>query len=835
VTTPDYHGASENDYRGLRSVEPGPEASVALVVPVFERPELLARTLAGVAALEYSPELLEVAVVDDGSTADIKAVVERAALPFPSVYERQEVEGNGAGPARNLGAASVSGDVILFIDADCIPAPDLVARHMDWHRRAANVVVVGNRVDVDAGAVAPSAVPTRFTDLAGAEGAQDSFQTWRAVLHRRTKGLLIGDTAYRACLSNNLSVPRALFEEVGGFSDQFTMWGGEDTELGWRLWNAGAFIVPEPGARVLHQTQDASPDLRERPADRDRGRGLMADLVPQRFYRRYPTPAATVPKVSWIVMVADGDEASRLWREAALATYADAEVLLVGDPAVTSRLTRPSARAGGFGEAVRMARGEVLVIADGRAEFSRRLLARAMNRFDDPRVSAVRVGYRAGSSRVLRLDDLLAIDQRAGRQGGAPLFALVKRRELMKDPGALATPGRAWQQALERSRTALLVTDLVTIPEDLVTAAPGKPGPKEIRASGAEELARGARRLVRAEPAADAGAEATPVDDRVSIDYVGFTEHDNLGDDAVIAAVRRLMPWARIERDAEHPSMLMVGGGTLINGRNYYLTRIQRNDRPNLERAVFGTGVRSPAFWGVTEDMDEWWAFFAASMHVSVRGPDSVTNLRELGYTGPVEIIGDPALSLDVPEAAERVPGRVVVSPVHTAGMLHGGDDREVFAALSKLIARLRAEGRDVVMMTAFPADDRWALEIMRNAGHPDLPYVPGYTDLDTTLELLASADLVVGERLHAVVLAAAVGTPFVAVEYRPKLRDFAASIGRTDVVVRTDEMDRLPAVVDLVVAAGSAMTEETATRVAELRERQRAAAAAIREALTKG
>jgi polysaccharide pyruvyl transferase WcaK-like protein len=292
------------------------------------------------------------------------------------------------------------------------------------------------------------------------------------------------------------------------------------------------------------------------------------------------------------------------------------------------------------------------------------------------------------------------------------------------------------------------------------------------------------------------------------------------------------MPWARIERDATDPSMLMLGGGTLINGRKYYQTRIQRNDRPYLERAVFGTGVRSPDFWGVTEPMEEWWAFFDASLLVSVRGPDSVRYLRELGYEGEVEIIGDPALSLAVPDDVERVPGRVVVSPVHTAGMLHGGDDREVFSELARLIVRLRAEGREVVMMTAFPADDRWALEIMRQAGHPDLPYLAGYDDLESTLRLIASADLVIGERLHAVVLAAAMDTPFVAVEYRPKLRDFAASIGREDVVVRTDEIERLDEVVDLALERSAEHTGETAEAVAALRDRQRNAAELLRSTL---
>ena len=45
---------------------------------------------------------------------------------------------------------------------------------------------------------------------------------------------------------------------------------------------------------------------------------------------------------------------------------------------------------------------------------------------------------------------------------------------------------------------------------------------------------------------------------------------------------------------------------------------------------------------------------------------------------------------------------------------------------------------------------------------------------------------MLVGQRLHSVVLAAAVAVPAVAVDYRPKCRDFQLSIGRQDWTVST-------------------------------------------------
>jgi polysaccharide pyruvyl transferase WcaK-like protein len=97
---------------------------------------------------------------------------------------------------------------------------------------------------------------------------------------------------------------------------------------------------------------------------------------------------------------------------------------------------------------------------------------------------------------------------------------------------------------------------------------------------------------------------------------------------------------------------------------------------------------------------------------------------------------------------------------------------------------------------------------------------------LDATLDLLASAELVVGERLHAAVLAAAVGTPFVAVEYQPKLGDFAASVGAGSALVRTDQLT--PETLAEAAANAAVVRNEVAERVATCRSRLRAAAETI-------
>ncbi len=834
--------ARENDYEDVmkRTATWSPTASV--IIPVYNRVNRLAVTLAGFVAQTTLPE--EIVIADDGSEEDVSAVVERYSDLLPLRYVRRGRDGFGAGQARNLGAEATHSDVLIFIDSDCIPAPDLVERHLSWHRRASGLVVVGSRFHLDGDSVSPEMVQRDFSSIRSAairisdDGTPDD---WRGLFYRRNRKLRIGDGSYRAVVSSNLSVDARRFHDLGGFPDGFHTWGGEDTELGWRLWNDGAFVVAANDAVVFHQLEPGE-DRSWRTASINANRMLMADRIPHRFYRKVPSPFHSVPRVTWIVSVASPDAADAAWNELSRSTYPDAEVIFTGSSSALERVSVVSdnprvqwVQGDDVGEAIRLARGELVVMLDGRMTPNRRLLERVVRRFDvDPRIGIVRGAYAIkGAGTYRRFGDLLAFDLANG--AGRPLFAAIRRREVMKEVHAGGTPD--WERLLRRCRLDLLINDTVTghagefeLPERSVLPL----GSAEIVRAGAEETVRTLKRVVQARRSgrhSDVTASPQAQVRRPVIRYVGWTGKQNLGDEAMLAATRESMPWAEIDPSADSPSGLMLGGGTLINSNGDYLRRIERLDSPRVDRVIFGTGVRSPDYWGESEPVERWWPIFESSLKVTVRGPDSERHLRRFGYEGTIEVIGDPALSLQRPKDVERVDGRVVVCPLDTGGECWGGDDREVLDHFSDTIDRLQAEGRDVVIMTAFPGDDRCAIDLIRRSGHPYLGYVPGYVDLDATLRLLASADLVIGERLHAVVLAATMETPFVAVEYRPKVLDFARSIDQEDAVVRTDDMGRLDEVIDRVLAERGDIVRSIRASVEPLRVRQRGVADVLREA----
>ena len=144
-----------------------------------------------------------------------------------------------------------------------------------------------------------------------------------------------------------------------------------------------------------------------------------------------------------------------------------------------------------------------------------------------------------------------------------------------------------------------------------------------------------------------------------------------------------------------------------------------------------------------------------------VRDRASQALLNELGVTA--ELGGDPALLLTPSPGLARDPDLVVLAP--------RGDEHEASLRLGRLAARLRAEGRRVRVLSFMPSvDDAAAGQV---AGD-----VVSTSEPQRALDTIARAGFVVGVRLHAVILAAAAGTPFAGVSYDPKVAGFCADAG---------------------------------------------------------
>lgn len=108
---------------------------VSIIIPVYNRKELLARTLSSVAKQTWRP--LEVIIVDNGSDDGTYeyALEWRDANSVEGLHvEVMREERRGACYARNTGLCAATGRFTLFFDSDDTMRPTLVERAVNGFR-----------------------------------------------------------------------------------------------------------------------------------------------------------------------------------------------------------------------------------------------------------------------------------------------------------------------------------------------------------------------------------------------------------------------------------------------------------------------------------------------------------------------------------------------------------------------------------------------------------------------------------------------------------------------------------------------------------------------------
>ena len=97
---------------------------VSVIIPAYNIESLLEKCVASVAEQDYPDGLLEVIVVDDGSTDNTAKIADELSEKYPNVTVLHK-ENGGSSSARNLGIRHSKGDYVGFVDSD-----DFVDRSM---------------------------------------------------------------------------------------------------------------------------------------------------------------------------------------------------------------------------------------------------------------------------------------------------------------------------------------------------------------------------------------------------------------------------------------------------------------------------------------------------------------------------------------------------------------------------------------------------------------------------------------------------------------------------------------------------------------------------------
>ena len=233
---------------------------ISIILPTYNRLQMLQQVVSSLRTQDYPHDSFEIIIINDGSPDDTAqwlaaqpAVLEGIAFKY--------INGQQGGPcrARNAGIAAARGELLAFIDDDCIAEPD-------WLRQLA--MMMGDKQQVSVGG---RIIPFECDSL----------------ISRYCTHINYNDTAVRANKSlpflnaANMLLRTQILELTGKFDESLTLPMAEDYELSCRMRDHGITFLACPDAIVHHRNKDTFQSIHRAVYHQARGMAII-------FRRRHP-------------------------------------------------------------------------------------------------------------------------------------------------------------------------------------------------------------------------------------------------------------------------------------------------------------------------------------------------------------------------------------------------------------------------------------------------------------------------------------------------------------------------------------------------------------------
>ena len=243
---------------------------VSVIIPTYNRRDVLARTLDSLRQQSLPPQSFEVVVVDDGSTDGTGGIADQT-FPFTFRYVRQPNQ--GASAARNHGAETSRGDILVFLDDDislCFRALGILEQVVTQHART---IILGTLLvpGVPAG-------PSKLSHIEALLTSDERPDTEDKYVH------------FTGCMTGLLAVRRKDFFELGRFQDPTGGWPNwDDVDFGYRAHRAGYRLLRSHQAQAIHYDSSTAT------LQRTTVRWYNASRSAARLFQRYPELRPELP------------------------------------------------------------------------------------------------------------------------------------------------------------------------------------------------------------------------------------------------------------------------------------------------------------------------------------------------------------------------------------------------------------------------------------------------------------------------------------------------------------------------------------------------------------
>ena len=316
---------------------------VSIVIPVYNRRDKLSKTIAALTHQTYPLELMEVIIADDGSSDHPETVIDDFSSYFSMSYINQEDEGYRLSEIRNKGIEASTNEQIIILDCDMLPLSTLVESYMKYAHVSDKAVLIGGRRYINTDSISAqdiiqdincaTSLPSLRTDTGQIpKNGLPPSEDWRYKIYRNTNNLKNSKYPFRAFCGGNVCFHKSLISEIGGFDEDFTAWGAEDTEFGFRIYNKGYWLIPVDGAEALHQEPPNGSNETDRGAGKSITQPILIEKCPAFYRKMEKNRIYEIPKLSIYIPAYNAIQYIEEAIESALnQTYTDLEVVIVND------------------------------------------------------------------------------------------------------------------------------------------------------------------------------------------------------------------------------------------------------------------------------------------------------------------------------------------------------------------------------------------------------------------------------------------------------------------------------------------------------------------------